>query len=45
MAWIFLIIAVLSNITPNVRFKLAMAACPQERTLETLLRFPFNPYL
>lgn len=45
MAWIFLTIAVLSNITSNVMFKLAMAAFPQERTFETLLRFAFNPYL
>src|SRR5690606_2648429 len=45
MAWIFLTIAVLSNITSNMMFKLAMAAFPQERTFETLLRFAFNPYL
>src|SRR5690606_3015506 len=45
MAWIFLTIAVLSNITSNMMFKLAMAAFPQERSFETLLRFAFNPYL
>lgn len=45
MAWIFLTIAVLSNVTSNMMFKLAMASFPQERTFETLLRFAFNPYL
>lgn len=45
MAWIFLTIAVLSNITSNMMFKLAMAGFPQERTFETLFRFAFNPYL
>lgn len=45
MAWIFLTVAVLSNITSNMMFKLAMAAFPQERTFETLLKFAFNPYL
>lgn len=45
MAWIFLTIAVLSNVTSNMMFKLAMASFPQERTFETLFRFAFNPYL
>lgn len=45
MAWIFLTIAVLSNVTSNMMFKLAMAAFPEERNFETLLRFAFNPYL
>jgi len=45
MAWIFLTVAVLSNITSNMMFKLAMAGFPQERTFETLFRFAFNPYL
>lgn len=45
MAWIFLTIAVLSNITSNMMFKLAMAGFPQERSFETLFKFAFNPYL
>lgn len=45
MAWIFLTIAVLSNIMSNMMFKLAMAAFPQERSFETLFKFAFNPYL
>jgi multidrug transporter EmrE-like cation transporter len=45
MAWIFLTIAVLSNITSNMMFKLAMGSFPEEKTFETLLRFAFNPYL
>jgi multidrug transporter EmrE-like cation transporter len=45
MAWIFLTIAVLSNVTSNMMFKLAMASFPQERSFETLFRFAFNPYL
>lgn len=45
MAWIFLTVAVLSNIMSNMMFKLAMAAFPQERSFETLFKFAFNPYL
>ena len=45
MAWIFLTVAVLSNIVSNMMFKLAMAAFPQERTFETLFKFALNPYL
>lgn len=45
MAWLFLSIAVLSNIASNTMFKFAMAAFPQEVTAGTLLRFAFNPHL
>ena len=45
MAWIFLTVAVLSNIVSNMMFKLAMGAFPQERTFETLFKFALNPYL
>lgn len=45
MAWIFLTVAVLSNVTSNMMFKFAMAGFPEERSFETLFRFAFNPYL
>src|SRR5512147_3040934 len=45
MAWVYLLIAVASNIASNFSFKMAMAAFPAEIEFHALIRFALNPYL
>lgn len=45
MAWVLLVVAVLSNVAANLLFKHAMQAFPSEPSFGTLLAFLFNPYL
>jgi multidrug transporter EmrE-like cation transporter len=44
-SWLYLSLAVVTNVSANFFFKTAMAAFPQETTLHSLLRFAFNPHL
>ena len=45
MAWLLLAVAVLSNVTSNIMFKVAMRSLPTERDLGAMLRFALNPFL
>ena len=45
MAWLLLVVAVMSNVTSNVMFKLAMKSAPVERDFMSIAKFAFNPYL
>ena len=44
-SWVYLILAVITNVSANFLFKTAMTQFPKELTVATLLRFSFNPYL
>jgi multidrug transporter EmrE-like cation transporter len=45
MAWLLLVVAVLSNVTSNVMFRYAMQSFPETRDFGALVRFAFSPYL
>ncbi len=45
MAWVLLVVAVLSNVAANLLFKHAMRAFPDELSFGAVLSFLFNPYL